>query len=168
MFQIIVAIISLAISLVSLGLSIYNWWYDFHHTCANINIIFKGCRYLENVSGRPLSFYLIIENLSHLDVSISRMILYVDNKCYEFDSLPYHIIKYESPIKNDIRYSGELPLTIHGLGARGDFFCIRLDDYDDLNYENLLNKEVGIYITTNRKFKKMFKFKITSDKTNIG
>lgn len=152
----------------SFGLSAYNWWYNFYHTCAKINIIFKGCRYLENVFGRPLSFYLIIENLSHLDVSISRMILYVDNKCYEFDSLPYHIIKYESPIKDDIRYSGELPLTIHGLGARGDFFCIRLDDYYDLNYENLLNKEVGIYITTNRKFKKMFKFKITSDKINIG
>lgn len=156
--------ISLILSSISLAISIYNWWYDFKHTKAKIDLIFKECKFLDNVNGNPIAFHFIIENLSHLDVSISRMFLCVNDKRYEFDSLPCQILVYTSPQEERLKYSCGLPLNIPGLGACGDFFCIRLDDYNDLNVRKLFTSDVGVHIKTNRKFEHTFKIELSTQK----
>lgn len=143
------------ISVISLLLSLYNWWYNFIHTKAKINLIYKEHKLLAT-DGTPLCFNLIIENLSHLDVSISRMFLKVGKEIYEFDFLPYHVIKMNAPEETKIIYSSSLPITISGLGAFGGFLCIRTNKYQNFNIESLYTQKVSIIVHTNRKLKKSF------------
>lgn len=159
--------VTFIMSLISLSLSVYNWWYDFRHTKAKINVIFKECKFIGNVSGSPLSFHLIIENLSHLDVSISQMLLNIDEELYEFDSLPYHILKYESSEETKIHYSCGLPVTIPGLGACGDFFCIKLDEHENFAINSLFSKKVSIIVKTNRKFEGEFSINLNTKNTHV-
>lgn len=151
------------IAVISLLISLYNWWFNFRHTKAKLNLIFKHCKIIRNQPGTPMSFHLIIENLSHLDVSISRMFLCVGDKRYEFDSLPYQIMKYTSPEETKLQYSSALPITIPGLGAYGGFFCVRLDDYKNFDISSFLSDKVSIFISTNRKFQKSFDIELKSD-----
>ena len=151
------------IALISLLISLYNWWYNFRHTKAKLNLIFKHCKLIHKQAGSPLSFHLIIENLSHLDVSISRMFLCVGDKRLEFDSLPYTILKYTSPEETKLQYSSALPITIPGLGAYGGFFCVRLDDYKNFDISSLSWDKVSIFITTNRKLQKSFKIDLKAE-----
>ena len=146
---------SAIIAVISLLLSLYNWWYDFRHTKAKINLIYKEHE-LMNIYGTPLRFNLIIENLSHLDVSISRMFLKVGKEIYEFDFLPYHVIAMNAPEEAKIIYSSSLPITISGLGAFGGFLCIRTDNYPNFNMQSLYTQDVSVIVHTNRKLKKSF------------
>lgn len=165
--MLIATIATAVIALFALILSIYNWYYDFVHNKANINLIFKTCEHIDNVYGKPLSFYLIIENCSHLDVSISRMFLNIGDDSYEFDSLPNYVMEYSSP--NDINhiFSKELPLKITGLGAVGGFFNVNTIEHNSFEKSLIFNNNVSITLHTNRKLKKTFKIDITHDNTHL-
>lgn len=165
--MLITTIATAIIALLALILSIYNWCYDFVHNKANINLIFKTCKLLENVSGKPLSFHLIIENRSHLDVSISRMFLIIGNTSYEFDSLPNYVMEFSSP--HDIKhiFSKELPFKITGLGTFGGFFNVNTEENHNIVKNELFNEPISITIHTNRKLVKTFKIDINQANTHL-
>lgn len=146
---------ALFISLLSLTISTYNWWYNFKHTKAKINLIYKEHKLID-IPGYPLSFNLIIENISHLDVSISRMFLKVGGKKYEFDCLPNHVMELTAPDESKIIYSNSLPISISGLGAVGGFFCVRTAEYPNFKMQSLYDNTVSIIVCTNRKLIKSF------------
>ncbi len=165
--MLIATIATAVIALLALILSIYNWYYDFVHNKANINLIFKSCKHLGNVYGKPLSFYLTIENLSHLDVSISRMFLHIGDVSFEFDTLPNYVMEYSSPYDVNHIFSKELPLKITGLGAVGGFFNVNTKDFPLLEASQLFEKDVSITVHTNRKLVKTFKIDINKANTHL-
>ena len=137
-------------------ISIYNFLYNFRYNKAKVNLIYKGCHFLRNVSDMPLAFHLILENESHLDVSVSRMYLVIDGNKYEFTGLPHQVYFMKNGQSKEIIYSKELPVFIPGLGACGGHFCVDTFESPEIISNFQKSKNVKVLIKTNRKFKKTF------------
>ena len=95
------------------------------------------------------------------------MFLKVDTNVFEFDYLPYHIMKFNAPEETKLEYSSKLPISIPGLGAYGGFFCVRTDNYKNFDFSKLLSHKVSIMVITNRKLKKKFRIKLTNKNATI-
>jgi len=119
--------ISLFIAIAGFVLSIFNIIRQYYFNRAKINIIYRS-----HYCGGSVSFNLAIENCSQLDISISRMLLIVNNKEFEFLYLPktiWTITHRTGGVETDRKKidSISFPQTIGGLGAVGGCFAVDVD-----------------------------------------
>lgn len=94
-----------------------------------IKISFKEYTIIENISDKPLILGTVIENLSRVPVSVSRMYLYVNNEKFEFSWFPQLIFASnltqngKKQSKANI-YSSCFPQNISPLGSYCGYFAV--------------------------------------------
>lgn len=148
--------ITLTISAIALVISLYNWWYNFHHTKAKISFHLKSSFCHNSPNAKLLFLFAIIDNRSHLDVSISNITLIIGKKHFAFEYLPHNL---PEKLNGSFLKSSGLPILISGLGSYGGYSCINLTDNPEL-IELLKNfdSEIKFVIATNRK--KTFTYRV--------
>lgn len=142
-------IISVLAFILSLSNSI--WLY-----CVNrlkLHIVFKGVSIAKELEEKPLLANMAIENHSRLPISISRIVLYIDNVPFEFswNTILIYNDKFTVDgkcVHNYNKRSVEIPLTISALGVVGGKFLIAPSN--GMNEETLNSAKLKLQVFTNR------------------
>lgn len=145
--------ITFFIALISFLLSLFNFISILIANRKHIKLTYKIHHECPTFNEHPIFFELIIENLSKLDISVSRMFLIVGEVSYEFSSLPEFVYETTQRTGSTITdrktyYSNSLPQTIKGLGVLGGFFWV--NTCNAFNYNNLYTSDVSLCLYTNR------------------
>ncbi len=138
-------------------ISIINSIYLISINTFNINLIQKSYAFCENEYKHPAYFEFAIENNSRLQLSLSRMFLYVNDRKFEFKWEKERIGRTEFKsgdrlIEGYSTYSLTLPQSIPGLGVIGGFFYVETDK--SITEREFINSKVYVEICTNRGNKK--------------
>ncbi len=124
--------ITLIIAIAGFVLSLASLFYQLIRDAFKIRIDLKCFVEVPNCIEREFLFVMNIENLSRQPVSISRIVLSLGNKSFDFESVPH-------PAYNWTRKVGEklvdeiktrtipVPQTIGAYGTIGDFFYVIID-----------------------------------------
>lgn len=118
--------ITLLIATAGFSLSLYNSIRSWFEGLNRINLIYKEHTAITREKSFA-TFYLIFENKSKLPLSVSRLVLTINNNSFEFSFLPEQIWEFKTTIGGETIdrrtiLSEQLPFEISGLGCKGGYF----------------------------------------------
>ncbi len=147
--------ITLAIAIIGMLLSIYNFVHGCLQNRMKISVIYKN-HHLTKTDCKSINISLCLENLVKEPIAISRMFLNINSESYEFFWVPQFIYYADYKDKDEILdviklHSVTLPARLEGNGVLGGFFFV--DVKKPITNDELADANTSITIHSNKGIK---------------